>query len=266
MRAIKNTSQRAQPRRDGATRIQRAEEKRSAGLCNGFTAPSYPFQREQNLGQIELLAADGSIGRVADLHFDTCWALRYLCVDNETLFSLKHFLIPRAAIGELDGREQTLNIELTRQQIENSPAVAPNRPVSRRAEAELHEYYDWRPYWELATAAGGLRSVADLRGAAVDIAGGELGRISDCIIDTRYWMIRYFEVEAGRDMPGQWRLIHPGWIESVDWKRRRIGVRLARAAVETAPAYDPAAAISRRYETALFRHYGRPAYWRSGGN
>ena len=54
-----------------------------------LAADSSPFQREQNLYELELLAADGAIGRIAGMHFDPLsWAVRYLSLSNEELLSM----------------------------------------------------------------------------------------------------------------------------------------------------------------------------------
>ncbi|MGK2897483.1 MAG: hypothetical protein ACSLE9_02160 [Burkholderiaceae bacterium] len=43
-----------------------------------------------------------------------------------------------------------------------------------------------------------------------------------------------------------------------------IGADLSREAVQSAPPYDPEAALDRPRESGLYTHYGRPPYWRAG--
>jgi hypothetical protein len=39
-------------------------------------------------------------------------------------------------------------VNLTRQQIENSPSIEMHKPVSRQYEGEYYRYYSWSYYWQ----------------------------------------------------------------------------------------------------------------------
>jgi hypothetical protein len=39
-------------------------------------------------------------------------------------------------------------VNLTRKQIEDSPAIETHKPVSRQYEEEYHRYYGWPYYWQ----------------------------------------------------------------------------------------------------------------------
>jgi hypothetical protein len=53
-------------------------------------------------------------------------------------------------------------------------------------------------------------------------------------------------------------LLDTAWINHVNWKDRRVNVDLQRAAVVSAPDFNPAGGISREYESQLLEHYGPP--------
>lgn len=248
------------------------------------------LQTARELERYSLLAVDGEIGSVEEFYFDdTTWAIRYLVVNTGGWLTGKHVLISPVAIGEVDEDEATINIELTRNQIENSPPISADRPVSRQYELAYYQYYNWTPYWELGPISGfpmegmpmtpppaqgeismpgaeetHLRSTAEVKGYAIAARDGEIGHAEDFIVDTQYWVIRYLEIDTRNWWPGKHVLINPGWIEEISWAERAVSVGLTRGAIKGAPGFDPYKAISRDYETRLFKHYGRPVYWHRG--
>ena len=52
------------------------------------------------------------------------------------------------AFGGLHQAEKVLRVNLTRKQIEDSPAIESHKPVSRQYEEEYHRYYGWPYYWQ----------------------------------------------------------------------------------------------------------------------
>jgi hypothetical protein len=40
-----------------------------------------------------------------------------------------------------------------------------------------------------------------------------------------------------------------------------VSIDLTRQAIKDAPLYDPAAHLSRDYESVIYKHYGRAGYW-----
>lgn len=56
-------------------------------------------------------------------------------------------------------------------------------------------------------------------------------------------------------------LMAPQWIQRVSWADQTVAVDLTRDALKQAPWYDPAAPLSREMEIAVYKHYGRAAYW-----
>jgi hypothetical protein len=81
-------------------------------------------------------------------------------------------------------------------------------------------------------------------------------------VDTRYWVIRYLEIETRIGRAGRHVLVSPGWIERVSWRDHIMDIGLVATAINSAPGFDPARHISRDYEARLFKHYGRRGYWR----
>lgn len=251
------------------------------------------LKRLVNLDKIEsysLEAVDGSIGKFEDIFFDDdCFAVRYLVVNTNGLLLGRKVLLSPFTLGEVNEEKNQLYIELNKEQIENSPPVESNQPVSREYEMEYFNYYGWPAYWENpmwppapsnpptglpATTHGmgnlhslpaenHLRSCEELHGYTIAANDGNTGQAISFIIDTHYWLIRYLEIDTHKWLPGgKHRLINTAWISSISWPDHKIGVDLSRRDLQNAPQYDRNKALSREDELQLFNYYGKETYWR----
>jgi hypothetical protein len=235
-----------------------------------------PLQSVHQLEHCTLHAVDGAIGTVEALYFDEVkWAVRYLLVDTKDWLMGRRVLISPVAVGEVRAEEQTIFIELTRAQIESSPALDTDQPVSRRYEEAYYRHYDWPAYWEedrqsgVATAQSGLQEkrlqrTIRVEGCVIVAADGAIGTVRDIFVDIRYWVIRYLEIETRDGRPDRHVLVSTGWIEQVNWRDRILGINVGGAAIHSAPGFDASRDISRDYELRLFRHYRRHGYWQRG--
>jgi uncharacterized protein YrrD len=243
-------------------------------------------------------ATDGLIGEVDDLYFDDeNWAVRYLVVDTGGWLSGRKVLISPYAIGlpNWDGRE--LPVRLTKAQVEGSPDIDTQKPVSRQHEEYYSSYYGYPYYWgseglwglgtypgilpadvpaapaeaqpEKTTAASPpqqpadahLRSCNELKGYQLHASDGDIGHVDDMLVEDRTWAIRYLVVNTSKWWGGHRMLVSPQWVDAVSWAESNVTVGLTRTAVQKAPEYDPDKPLDRRHEQAIFEHYGRPPFW-----
>ena len=119
-----------------------------------------------------------------------------------------------------------------------------------RAEAARHQNDD--PH---------LRSCKAVMTYHIEATDGDIGHVDGLIFDEETWAIRYIIVNTSNWWMGHQVLIAPQWIENVSWHDATVSVNLTRQAVKDAPPYDPAAALDRKRELDLYKHYGRPGYW-----
>ena len=93
-------------------------------------------------------ASDGQIGHVEDFIID-CeqWMIRYMIVDTRNWFPGKKVLIAPQWIDKINWPEQIVNIDLTRDQIKNSPEYDPHAPINREYEEHLFDFYGRPTYW-----------------------------------------------------------------------------------------------------------------------
>ncbi len=229
------------------------------------------------LSRHQLHARDGEIGRLKEILFDDrYWSLRYFVVHTGNWLLGKDVLIVPSMVSSINEDDLCLNVELTREQIENSPEVDTSLPISRHAESEFHGYYGLSPYWmndpmfgelpEIVPAAEAepprepdqphLRSSSAVTGYHIHAQDGEIGHVEDFILDDGDWGIRYLEVNTRNWLPGRHVLVAPIWIHSIDWREEEVIVNLQREAIETAPEYDANEVISNDYQVALYKHYG----------
>ncbi|HZS81350.1 MAG TPA: PRC-barrel domain-containing protein [Stellaceae bacterium] len=103
----------------------------------------------------DIEAKDGPIGRVADFLFDdAAWTVRWMEIDTGTWLSGRKVLIPPSCLGEPRPKQRAFPVELTRKQVEDSPDLAEDEPVSRQHEIRIYDYYGWEPYWMVRSWAG----------------------------------------------------------------------------------------------------------------
>jgi uncharacterized protein YrrD len=96
-----------------------------------------------------IAASDGKIGAIDDLLFDEArWSVRWLVVDTGGWLSGCRVLLPPAALGHPDREARCLPVTLSRAQVEASPPLESDLPVSRQVEADIFAHYGWPPYWE----------------------------------------------------------------------------------------------------------------------
>jgi PRC-barrel domain len=94
-------------------------------------------------------ATDGTIGQVADFYFDDqSWTVRYLVVDTGGWLAGRNVLISPISVRHIDWANQTIHVALTKSQVEASPGVESDQPVSRQHELEYYRYYGYPYYWE----------------------------------------------------------------------------------------------------------------------
>jgi sporulation protein YlmC with PRC-barrel domain len=221
--------------------------------------------------------------------------VRWLVIDCGTWATGRKVLIHPSATLQEDLEQQQFVVALTKAQVEGSPKLADDQPVSRQMETQLYDYYGWDPLWGGAnlagipgamaspllgppylgfgssdeTEAGGdgpalreadphLRSVNEVTGYHVHAADGEIGHVEDLMLDDADWSVRYLIVETSNGWFGQHVLISPLAVKRIDWFDRHVELNVSRGLVEASPPWDPLVAFNEDYAKRLHKHYGWP--------
>lgn len=106
------------------------------------------LHRAKDITGFTLRSSDGDAGTIKDLYFDDDkWTIRYFVVDTGGWLSGRLVLISPHAITGADWAGKAFDINLTKQQIENSPGIDTAMPVSRQHETAISDYYGYPYYW-----------------------------------------------------------------------------------------------------------------------
>ena len=230
-------------------------------------------------------ASDGEIGKVKDLLFEEkTRAIRYLVVATGGWLVRREVLISPSALGLPNGKEELIPVELSREEVKNSPDISTDLPLSREKERRLFNYYNWPIYWmpgprfgasiplapvpseenqknEEAEEETDLRSAKEIIGYGVQARDGDIGHIDDLVIDDETWVLRYLAVDTRDWLPGKKVLVAIQWLEAINWLEKKAATELSRGEIKESPPYDPSAPVNREYEDRIFDYYGKPKYW-----
>jgi uncharacterized protein YrrD len=244
------------------------------------------LHKAKTLQGYKLHSLDGELGKVEEFYFDDYhWTIRYLVADTGTWLTGRQVLISPYALVVVNDEEKYIAVELTRKQIEDSPSLNSDKPISRQFEEAYHGYYAWPMYWCGPCRWGpysyivrdgkkrdksaqsekawdpNLRSTHDVSGHFVQATDGDIGHVEDFIIDDETWAIRYLVIDTRNVWPGKKVLVSPQWIQRVSWSESKVFVNRSRQTIQRSPEYTEESPLTRDYESRLHRHYDRQAYW-----
>jgi uncharacterized protein YrrD len=215
----------------------------------------------------KLGATDGEIGHVKDCYFDDkSWVVRYLIADTGHWLPGRLVLIAPRALRDFNADGDQLLVNLSRKQIEESPAIAAHKPVSRQYEDEYYSYYQWAPYWTGNGLFGGggfpiypepapvpiarrtsrshdeedphLRSTRAVSGYEIHTSEGAIGHVSDFIVHDGTWVICHLIVATGPWLLRKEIAIAPRHITRISYEESKVFVDVSSEAIRTAPEYD----------------------------
>jgi hypothetical protein len=230
------------------------------------------LQSTKQLYGNHLGASDGEIGHAKDFYFDDkSWAVRYVVVDTGSWLPGRQVLISPRAFGNFHQTGKVLSVNLSRKQIEGSPAIASHKPVSRQYEEEYHRYYGWPFYWEGGGLWGRsefpilsappktiphqepvaanrkpehadahLRSAQAVHGYSVKASDGIAGHVRDFMIDHKNWAICQLVIKTGNRFTGKEVQIPVGKVDRISYEDSTVFVNLTMNAIEQSPAHGMA--------------------------
>ncbi len=242
--------------------------------------------KAKTLKGYKLDSKDGEIGKVKEFYFDDKhWAIRYLVADTGNWLTGNKVLISPYALISLNKEKEQIGINLSKKQIEDSPSLSSDKPVSQQFEVDYYGYYGYPYYWN-GTGMWGvypyimrdskewksnnkkekswdphLRSTNAVSGHNIQAKDDEIGHVEDFIIDDETWAIRYLIIDTRNWWAGKKVLVSPQWIDRVSWDDQKVFVNLSRESIMKSPEYSEENLLTRDYETQLHRHYNRNIYW-----
>jgi sporulation protein YlmC with PRC-barrel domain len=213
-------------------------------------------------------ATDGEVGKLVDVFFDDeRWGARYLVVKTGGWLASKKVLLSPASVSRASQLSGSVSVYLTREQIEKSPDVDTDMPVSRHYEIAHALHYGYPHYWsgemlwgagiypgvvpvgdeiaeteiqaaqeEAAAERSHLRSSFELIGYRVEAIDGDAGDLEDLTLDSETWAIRHLVVDTARWWPGGQVKVHPSSVTDMSWKDKTLRLHLTREQLKNMPA------------------------------
>jgi len=242
--------------------------------------------KAKTLTGYKLNSLDGEIGEVKEFYFDDQhWTVRYLVADTGDWLTDRQVLISPYALVEVTKEKESISINLTKKQIEGSPSLDSDKPVSRQIEEDYSGYFGWPMYstgpyiwgdspfierdpakWRGSAQSEKkwdphLRSTYEVGDYLIQAEDGGIGHVEDLVIDVETWAIRYLIINTRNWWLGKKVLVSPQWIERVSWSERKVFINLTRETIKQSPEYTDDSLLTRDYEDRLHRHYNRQGYW-----
>ena len=228
-------------------------------------------------------ALDGEIGKVKEFYFDDkTWTIRYLVIETDTWLSGRKVLISAEMLLTPDWDKEVFPVNLTMEQVKNSPDIDTEEPVSRQEEIKWQSYYMRTSYWGNGFYEGGmpyymhevindggakslpqnsellshLRSSANVTGYKIMATDGMIGEVKDFIVNDADWKVNFLIVDTGHWLPGKKVILSPKLIDEIDWETSEVSVKTSIDRVKNSPEYNPAQPISEDHEVHLHNYYG----------
>jgi len=239
----------------------------------------------KSLKGCRLHCLDGEIGSVEDFYFDDHhWTIRYLVANSGGWLTGRQVLVSPYAIASVNTGAGFVKIDLTKKQIEGSPSLDDDKPVSRQYEEAASSYYGWPLYWNgphlwgpnaflerdrkkwlhaIQVAKGWdpqLRSAKVVTGYAIQALDGEVGQVADFLVDAESWAIQYLIVQTRHWGVAAAVMVSPQWINHVSWKDSRVFVNVTSDIIKHSPPYSESTVLNREYELRLHDHFKQPEF------
>jgi uncharacterized protein YrrD len=208
-----------------------------------------------------IAARDGEIGHVDQVYFDDQdWRVRYFVVDTGGWLSGRKVLISPVSIDRAKSNETAIAVDLSREQVEQSPSVDADRPVGRQYEEAYARHYGLSLWWASPEGAGmsaaersgrrarqleqdqrkagesHLRSSSEVIGYSIHATDGAIGHVDDFLVDDGDWAVADLVVDTRGWRPGKKVRVPSRAIEGIDWESKEVRIGMRRAEVERALA------------------------------
>ncbi len=196
-------------------------------------------------------ASDGKVGSVSDFLFDDrSWTLRWLVINTGSWLAGRKVLLHPRGLERADVAQRAFPVKLSKRQVEDSPDLASDEPVSLRMDHALNSYYGHTPTWnggpyndvwsnEGDSSSGDphLRSLSEVTGYHIHALDGDIGHLDDLLVDDESWNIEYAVIDTRNWGFGKHVLVSPAEIKDIDWGARDIHIDLTCYKIKTSSSW-----------------------------
>ena len=97
----------------------------------------------------DIEATDGNLGHVDDFIVDDqAWIIRYMVIDTKKWLPGRLIIISPAWVKRVSWGGRKVEVDLTKEEITQSPEYDPSMPVNREYEQQLYDFYGRPFYWK----------------------------------------------------------------------------------------------------------------------
>jgi sporulation protein YlmC with PRC-barrel domain len=243
---------------------------------------------------IRTIADDDRTGSVVDTLFeDRDFIVRYLVIDTGDWLPGRRVLVSPESVPAADHAARVLYTSLTAQQIEDSPPLSADAPISQEYRRALALHYGWSAFSAYHPIMGGvygpfmtqdsrdvvehegggrpsaaavaaressstssLRSIKEVIGYDIHGTDEGVGHLEDMIVDTATWAIRYFVVDTVNWLPFSKKVLIPTTLlRDISFMDQHVSVALTKEQIKSSPSYDPGRTIDTAHELEVFDCY-----------
>lgn len=243
---------------------------------------------------LQIAATDAVLGHIDEVYFDDHqWAIRYFVVNTGTWLASRKVLVSPMAVTGINWEEERVQVNLSADQVRNSPHIDMDKPVSRQHEGEFAQYYGYNPYWtgpylweanafpgvmdvpmdmdrapdierrvgeEQGRADPNLRSSREVAGYQIQTTDDTLGHVEDFLFNDRNWVISYLVLETRDWWPGKHVVLSARRIRHIEWENRKVVASVTREELELSPDFDLMSANPDGAVQDLYHRFWRAPY------
>jgi sporulation protein YlmC with PRC-barrel domain len=167
----------------------------------------------------EVVARDGTpMGRLVDAYANTETDVVELLIVDGTATGGAVRLIPADTVSEYNTDLRVLTVNLSTLEAAGCDVAPEGIPVMLEHRGKEGGY---------------LVVVTRIVGFIVQAKDGSVGQASDFLVDSDGLVIRFMVVDTRDWLPGSDKLIPIPWVESVDWQRSRVFLKITQAKAKT---------------------------------
>lgn len=218
------------------------------------------------LSNYHVTATDGDIGYCKDFLFnDEQWNLHYMLVDTHRwLPGGQKVLLSTSVIDKIDPKNRIISIKIPRSDIENSPSLPTNEPISRAYEKTYQCYFDYAYFkvgpnpldsyfmgthiervkivaapTEPESEKNHEHSVHSVEDYDMQTSDKRHGHIVDFIVNEQDWSVLYLAVDVKHWLlNSETVLLPPDKLDTVSWPEQKVFIHLPANDIEKLPVYN----------------------------
>ena len=254
-----------------------------------------------DLDNFSIHALNGQIGSVKDFYFDDRrWVIRYLVVEVSSASNSYKVLLTPAVIKHLNLAHKTFAVDMSIEEIQNSPRIEIGRSASMQYEIDYLSYYGYAFYWgnnlrsspssledftsstpndfvaqittkteDVFVAIDGvrrmygdrhLRSFHEIVDYRIHATDDEIGHLQSVLVDEDTWTIQYCVADTSNWLFGHQVLITTQAIKDISWGSTKIYVDMTRQQVKKASLFDPSTPLNLQRELGVYLYHSHSSH------